>query len=519
MEINKVNIRPGVSILSVLKHLNYKPWYALAEFVDNAIDSYLKNEKRLKDTEGEDFKLKIEVSRNQTNRSIIIVDNAAGIHQQDFERAFRAAEIPPDNTGLSEFGMGMKSAACWFAQNWVVKSSALGEDVERIVTFDIKKIVDDKIEELNVENIATLKQKHGTSIELFNIKNFPEKRTIVKVKDHLTSIYRDFIRRGVVDLYLDGELLVFEEPETLRASHYKMPNGEEILWRRDLPEDFEIREGFVITKGFIAIRKEGSTEKAGLALFRRGRVIMGSADEGYRPNELFGNPNSFRYQRIFGELHIDGLQVSHTKDGFQGDEDMRLFLEVLQDELDDDTFPLLKQAEGYRVRATDKDYKKSAQAVVKDTVDKAKEQLTTVLKDIRDKQPEPEKEEYNLVEVPKDYSSHEEFEIVFRSVTWQISVELSWDNNFQNWIEIGDKFIKEHYKDNLHKKVRQIGIRLSLKHPFMLKFAGIDKSRIDPLLRMAVAIGLSEITARESGVKSAETIRRNLNELLKNALI
>ena len=45
---DKVSIRPGISILSILKHIQYDPWFALAEFVDNAIDSYLKNEKKIK---------------------------------------------------------------------------------------------------------------------------------------------------------------------------------------------------------------------------------------------------------------------------------------------------------------------------------------------------------------------------------------------------------------------------------------------------------------------------------------
>lgn len=36
----RINIRPGVAILSVLPHLNYQPWFALAEFVDNSIQSF-----------------------------------------------------------------------------------------------------------------------------------------------------------------------------------------------------------------------------------------------------------------------------------------------------------------------------------------------------------------------------------------------------------------------------------------------------------------------------------------------
>lgn len=39
--MTSINIRPGVGILSVLSHLNYKPWFAVAEFVDNAIQSFI----------------------------------------------------------------------------------------------------------------------------------------------------------------------------------------------------------------------------------------------------------------------------------------------------------------------------------------------------------------------------------------------------------------------------------------------------------------------------------------------
>ena len=39
--LQRVNIRPGVKVLSVLQHLNYRPWFALAEFVDNSIQSFI----------------------------------------------------------------------------------------------------------------------------------------------------------------------------------------------------------------------------------------------------------------------------------------------------------------------------------------------------------------------------------------------------------------------------------------------------------------------------------------------
>src|SRR5438874_13303831 len=94
---DRVNIRPGVGILSVLRHLNYKPWFALAEFVDNSLQSFLSYRQALEPIEGRDCKLKVSIELNTTDEGqIIIRDNAAGIHESDFVRAFRPAEIPPE---------------------------------------------------------------------------------------------------------------------------------------------------------------------------------------------------------------------------------------------------------------------------------------------------------------------------------------------------------------------------------------------------------------------------------------
>src|SRR5271155_4566393 len=108
-----VNIRPGISVLSILRHLNYRPWFALAEFVDNAVQSFVANRAALQALHGPGFKLKVEINVDPTPPARLTVrDNAAGIAREDFPRAFRPAAIPPDRSGLSEFGMGMKSAAC-----------------------------------------------------------------------------------------------------------------------------------------------------------------------------------------------------------------------------------------------------------------------------------------------------------------------------------------------------------------------------------------------------------------------
>src|SRR5690349_17605749 len=114
----------------------------MAEFVDYALQSYLDYQQELTRLHGQDFRIKVTIDlRPVDGGQIVIRDNAAGIHEQDFPRAFRTAAVPLNATGLSEFGMGMKSAACWFASKWSVKTTALGEQVERTVNFDVDAIV------------------------------------------------------------------------------------------------------------------------------------------------------------------------------------------------------------------------------------------------------------------------------------------------------------------------------------------------------------------------------------------
>src|SRR6202011_1115330 len=89
-------------------------------------------------------KLRVTIDINAADSGNIVVrDNAAGIEAAGFPRPFRTEDIQHDRSGLGEFGMGMKSAACWFAPKWSVRTAALGEGVERSVNFDIAQIVRD----------------------------------------------------------------------------------------------------------------------------------------------------------------------------------------------------------------------------------------------------------------------------------------------------------------------------------------------------------------------------------------
>lgn len=503
----KIQIRPGVGILSVLSHLNYKPWFAIAEFVDNSIQSFLDYRKEIEYGNGNDAKLRVEIELDPSDDGRLIVrDNAAGIHEKDYTYAFRPAEVPPNTSGLSEFGMGMKSAACWFSPNWTVRTTALGELEEKTVHFDISQIVEDNLEELTVESRPIHSSSHFTEIILSNLHKPPQGRTIGKIREHLASIYRVFIREGLLELRLGGEVLSYSQPQILCAPFHEKPSEIPRLWRKEI--DFDFGTG-LRAHGFAALRETGSTSHAGFALFRRNRLIQGSADEGYRPKLIFRNPNSYTYQRLFGELHLEGFDVSHTKDGFQWDENEEPFLGLLKEELDADPMPLLSQADGHRVRQKTPDLKPGAETSTRRTSKTVENEVPPVVETQIHETPEDEPPPPDLptIEIPV---ANKTASVEIGGKKWEISIELSNDPAISDWLTVSD----EPWDGN----VRRVKIRMSLAHPFMLQYGGTDVTQIEPLQRMAIAIALAEITARDSGVSKSRTFIRNINKFLRDAL-
>ncbi|MAM93292.1 ATP-binding protein [Parvibaculum sp.] len=517
MQIDSVNIRPGVNVLSVLPHLNYKPWFALAEFVDNSIQSSIDNRKALTASDGADYALRVDIDFDAPDSAIVIKDNAAGISSSDYQRAFRPAEIPPNATGLSEFGMGMKSAACWFAPNWSVRSSALGENVERTVLFDIDQIVTDSTEELTVVTMGMAESKHYTEIRLQDIRRFPRGKTIQKIKEHLASIYRVYLREGHLALYVDGQKLEYNDPAILVAPQYNSPEEEPVKWKKEI--NIDLGDGKSAT-GFVAIRETASTKLAGLALFRRKRLILGSADETYRPEDIFGSSNTYPYQRIFGEIHLKGFFVSHTKDGVKWEENEDEFLRQLRKELSADSFPLLQQAREHRTKASAKATRKEAAAALLTTAANLSEASlgnghlasSSVVQEGSQTEAVPREDDEELPELDDSDAEHAELSLRFRSEAWRVAIELSYNDDCSEWLTIRDR------PSITDPEPRRITIRIAMLHPFMAQFPTLDSESFTALLNIAAAMALAEVAAGELADRNPSAVRRYTNEILRKQM-
>ena len=370
-QIERVSIALKPSVYSTFRNLNNTVSNTLGEYVDNAVQSYLNHKNELYNTDGADYKLRVSISIDWEQRCIIICDNAAGIDASNYERAFEPAHIPLDDTGLNEFGMGMKTASVWLANKWSVRTKALGEDVERFISFDLEKVTTEEREDLIVEEQPKSKESHYTEIILTDLStNAPKPMQMDKLKKHLSSIYRYFLRSGEIEISVNDTLLEAPNYNILKAPFYKTPEGESILWRKEI--DFEIDH--YKAKGFIAILDKIQNGANGLVLMRRGRVIVGGGDERYFPPVIFGQSGSFRYRRLFGELELDGFEVSFNKNGFREEEELYLLMEGIRDELKASDPNLLSQTDNYRQRGKEQ-YKSISKAIKKDLEKKSKPKL------------------------------------------------------------------------------------------------------------------------------------------------
>lgn len=501
-DIETVSIRPGVSLLSVLPHLNYKPWYALAEFVDNAIQSYQASRTALRKVEGKAFTLAIDIDIDVEQGEIVVRDNAAGIAAAAYARAFRPAEAPLDATGLSEFGMGMKSAAAWLSPRWSVRTSALGEPVERTVSFDIEAIVASTAEELEVTSSPAPRDAHYTEIVLRDLRRAPRSRTLGKIKEHLASLYRSFLARGDVVITLDGEPLAFDQPEVLVAPYWRAPNEAPREWR--VPIRLELDRGRRV-EGWAALRAKGSTTRAGFALLRRDRVIEGSGDEPYRPRELFGASNSFTYQRLFGELSLIGFTVSHTKDGVRWDEGEEELISKLKAHLARASMPLLDQAQNWR--AGDQERRAPPESA---------------------SAPEPSLATASPVEAPRPRTIRKPARVAPAAVAvehgsgcrrtqielggerWDVDLTLDYDGGDEDWLAVSTAPRRD--------GARQLQVRLSMRHPFSEAFVEDSGTINEGVARLATGLAIAEVIAQEDGVRYSGRIRSSLNELLLTEL-
>ena len=497
----KVSIRHRPGTYNVYRNLSNKAWYALAEFVDNALQSFETNKRKIKKIDGEPLVCKIDITIN-AGKEIVIRDNAGGISEKDFVRAFEPANKPEDDEGLSEFGMGLKVASIWFADNYLVRTSAIGEPVIKQVEFDLAQVVEYEMEELIVKETPSSPDLHFTEVTLSKLsKNAPtgNSRQMAKIKSHLASIYRVYIRKKRLELTVNGELLTYENPKVLVAPIWSKPNGEPVKWLRHV----KIEAGPYKVRGFIGLLETMKQEHAGLSLFRRGRVIEGSHDEKFKHKLLTGSPGSPRDKRLFGELELTGFEVSFEKGRFIGNRDFDSIFKLICDELKGKDFPLLQQGDKYRKKAV-----YSSEDTAKNLAKNLREESINQKKPVAIRLPTAPPKFRKAKLDPSDIIDAGTWSSRFDGHEYAVHLVIthrSQDNKLY--------YIDGVNRDDSNKTI--IEARLNMEHDFFRSKESRQKDEtLEAIARMVQSLALAEVYGPTIGLKNEGILRDAINSIL-----
>lgn len=497
-----VSIAIGTTMFARYADLPNTVSHAIAEFVDNALQSYRNNKDYLQSI-NPDFRFRVTIdfdwnTDDNRARRIIISDNAGGLNFASFQKAFMTAETPEDNKGLNEFGMGMKTAAGWLGDKWSVRTSAIGESVERFYEFDLQYVLENDVKELPYEEISSSETSHYTIVTIeAPTKNSPSQKSIEKIKLELASIYRQSLRANEMDLFVGDMPLSFDEYPILEAPFAKTPNGDRIYWKKEI--DFKF--GKYCAKGFIAILKDINNTQNGLVLLRRGRVIVGAETDGrYFPKSIFGAQGNFRFKRLFGELELDGFEVSFNKNDIQDKENLEALMEALKGVIHTREFDLYTQAEDYRVDENRKIVKKLVKR--HDTSAKGDRKPIDIFT------PKPVQGTLPVVEVTvvKEPTVLDGFEDTYKikGIPYTLSLQyVEGTGDDLCWVDVSNK------------SAHEIICKIDVKHIFFQHF-GKPTEAITAILK---TIAIAKFTAKEEGNDTAGELLTYFNQYIKETKV
>ncbi len=503
--ISTVDITIGTNMFARMPDMKNTPSHVLAEFVDNALQSYRDNKERLEQAEP-DYHLTIEISfewkEEKTDSIIRIRDNAAGVNERQYLEAFKLANTPDNNKGLNEFGMGMKTAALWLGELWSMKTTALGDNVVRTTTFDLNKVMANSLQSLPIFSSEAEINEHYTQIEITNLNpNAPTAKSLQRIKDELSSIYRKSLRSHEMTLIVAGEELTFVESPVLQAPFARTPKGPVITWRKDI--DFEF--GQYKAKGFIGILRDINATKNGFVLLRRGRVIIGAENDGrYFPKSLSGSSGTFRYKRLFGELELEGFDVAFNKNDVRDRENLEALMDALKSVIHTRDFDLWSQAEEYRLDVRTKQINKIVRG--HNTSKPKPEEVVSINTKQNERAQDTQPQLTAQTHIPFAPEQDEpvvmgEYDDFFKvdGVQYRLNVQFVTSGSDLIWVDTSQK------KDNI------VICKINANHPYFNILGKVDKPTIALLKTMAMA----KFTTKEKGNDTTAEMFDFFNEYIK----
>lgn len=487
----EVNIRPGSSILKTYKNQSYKIENAFAEFIDNSTQSFFANSETLNKIGQTSCNIDIEIYPEY----IKIYDNAFGMEIEDFKRALKLDSPPEDTSGRSEKGMGLKTSATCLGSLWMVETTQYGSNRKFKAQIDVDQIAKDSPESIKATWEDCDENEHYTIIR---IEMLNKRITPAKVQNLIKSL-GDMYSLDIRNNYLS--MTINKEPVN-SIQHDLWINAETgSVYKTTFEREFIIDDQRYKFSGWIGIRAVGDTEYSGLSIIRKGRAII----RHYRPSKLVGKSNSFAYQRIVGEIYLQGnnWEPSYTKDDLMWEGELE---EKFIQELNQAAGSIIRKSNELRVTA-DRPVTKENQRKIADNVSKSfktvdSEKINNIV-NTKD----------TIVDIPKEdnnitVSNDDEFE----------KIEV----NMQDQIfTFNTKFLKNDYSEwitltqNLNG-VNEYDLQINYGLDYFKNYK-MERNNLELMQKMVITICLSVIISKSSGNPQAYMILQIMNTIVKSA--
>jgi hypothetical protein len=358
-EVQTVVITPSPRILKLIAEIEFRNWQCLAELVDNSFDEFLAMKRAgVPITEPLEVSVAVPSQREPFDQaSIVVSDNGRGMTLDQATRAVQAgftSRDPIANLGL--FGMGFNVATARLGGVTRFLTTREGDPDWIGVEIDVDHMAAD-FEAPVIRAPKASPDEHGTRVEISRLRQKiaePLTRPIsqTNLRKQFGGIYSYLLADEGFGLTVNGiavqpwrhcvwspERAVTRDGDRIPAIiEINEPLGERAVcdlcgtWQFEGNTEceqcgarsLERRERRV--SGWLGIARELDTKEFGIDFLRNGRKILRFDKDIFRwedPDEPSGT-GEIEYPvevpanagRIVGEIHLDHVRVTYTKDSF-----------------------------------------------------------------------------------------------------------------------------------------------------------------------------------------------------------
>ena len=276
-----IDISPHRSILTKISQTGYSIQEALSELIDNAIDAKLPRKK---------LRVTIDVSDDE----IVISDTGRGMSEDTAAKSIRLGYSEKKGQ-LGEFGLGLKTSTSFLGRGFTLITTPRDSNEEYVLEYDEDHWLEhgDWNKYPFIVNRGVDPASSGTTVIIRKPKIKFSDKLLSSIKNEFGMRFGPFINNGELELVFNKEVC---QPYLLQ-----------IIDNKKNQFSFKFKGGKA--SGWWGYQLGGLNKSYyGFHTYRRGRLVTIFDKIGLTPNQDI--------KQIIGDIHIEGIPITHDKKGW-----------------------------------------------------------------------------------------------------------------------------------------------------------------------------------------------------------